>query len=72
MLKSNSMKVNNLYQRLLEYSFDAIAIHKDNKIAYLNEMSGKNSGRCLHRRISLARSIFDFIHPVLAGIWKIA
>ena len=38
-----------LYQRLLEQSFDAIAIHKDNKIAYLNRRAARDSWCCLAR-----------------------
>ena len=51
-----------LYQRLLEQSFDAIAIHKDKKIAYLNEKAAKILGAASPEELS-GRPIFDMIHP---------
>ena len=51
-----------LYKRLLEQSFDAIAIHKDGKIAFLNEKAAKILGAAKPEDL-IGRSIFDFIHP---------
>jgi PAS domain S-box-containing protein len=51
-----------LYQRLLEQTFDAIAIHKDKKIAYLNERAVKILGAASAEEL-IGRSIFDLIHP---------
>ena len=50
------------YLRLLEQSFDAIAIHKDKKIAFLNERAAKILGASKPEDI-IGRSIFQFIHP---------
>ena len=50
-----------LYQRLLEQSFDAIAIHKDKKIAYLNEKAAKILGAASPEEL-IGSSIFDMIH----------
>jgi len=51
-----------LYQRLLEQSFDAIAIHKDNKIAYLNRRAAEILGAASPEEL-IGRPIFDLIHP---------
>jgi PAS domain S-box-containing protein len=51
-----------LYQRLLEMTFDATAIHKDKKIAYLNEKAVKILGAASAEEL-IGRSIFDLIHP---------
>jgi len=50
------------YLRLLEQSFDAIAIHKDKKIAFLNERAAKILGAGKPEDL-IGRSIFQFIHP---------
>jgi len=50
------------YQRLLLQSFDAIAIHKDKKIAYLNQSATKILGAASHEEL-IGRPIFDLIHP---------
>jgi two-component system sporulation sensor kinase A len=50
------------YLRLLEQSFDAIAIHKDKKIVFLNERAAKILGAGRPEDI-IGRSIFQFIHP---------
>jgi PAS domain S-box-containing protein len=51
-----------IYLRLLEQSFDAIAIHKDKKIAFLNERAAKILGADRPEDL-IGRSIFQFIHP---------
>jgi PAS domain S-box-containing protein len=51
-----------MFRRLLEQSFDAIAIHKDNKIAFLNERAGEILGASKSEDL-IGRSIFEFIHP---------
>lgn len=50
------------YLRLLEQSFDAIAIHKDKKIAFLNERAAKILGAGKPEDL-IGKSIFQFIHP---------
>ncbi|MDO8873197.1 MAG: PAS domain S-box protein [Methanoregula sp.] len=50
------------YRRLLEQSFDAIAIHKNKKIAFLNEKATKIPGAATPQDL-IGRSIFDLIHP---------
>jgi len=50
------------YRRLLEQSFDAIAIHKNKKIAFLNESAAKILGAATPQDL-IGRSIFDLIHP---------
>jgi PAS domain S-box-containing protein len=49
------------YQRLLEQSFDAIAIHKDRKIAYLNKRAAEILGAASPEDL-IDRPIFDLIH----------
>jgi PAS domain S-box-containing protein len=51
-----------MYRLLLEQSFDAIAIHKEGKIAFLNERAAKILGAARPEDLT-GRSIFDFIHP---------
>ena len=51
-----------LYQRLLEQSFDAIAIHKDGKIAYLNKRAAEILGAASPEDL-IDRPIFDLIYP---------
>jgi PAS domain S-box-containing protein len=55
-------KSEKMYKRLLEQSFDAIAIHKEGKIAYLNERAAKILGAARPEDL-VGRPIFDFIHP---------
>ena len=55
-------KSEQMYKRLLEQSFDAIAIHKEGKIVFLNERAAKILGAAKHEDLT-GRSIFDFIHP---------
>ncbi len=50
------------YRCLLEQSFDAIAIHKNKKIAFLNEKAAKILGAATPQDL-IGRSIFDLIHP---------
>jgi PAS domain S-box-containing protein len=50
------------YQQLLEQSFDAIAIHKNKKIAFLNERAAKILGAGKPEDM-IGRSIFQLIHP---------
>ena len=50
------------YRHLLEQSFDAIAIHKNQKIAFLNEKAAKILGAATPQDL-IGRSIFDLIHP---------
>ena len=48
MLRNSSAKVNNYTSgKILEQSFDAIAIYKDNKITYLNRRAAADPGCCL-------------------------
>jgi len=49
------------YRRLLEQSFDAIAIHKNQKISYLNDKAAKILGAATPQDL-IGRSIFDLIH----------
>jgi len=49
------------YRCLLEQSFDAIAIHKNKKIAFLNEKAAKILGAATPQDL-IGRSIFDLIH----------
>ncbi len=51
-----------MYKHLLEQSFDAIAIHKEGKIAFLNEKAAKILGAASAEEL-IGRSIFDLIHP---------
>jgi PAS domain S-box-containing protein len=51
-----------MYKHLLEQSFDAIAIHKEGKIAFLNEKAAKILGASSSEEL-IGRSIFDLIHP---------
>ena len=50
------------HRRLLEQSFDAIAIHKNQKISFLNEKAAKILGAATPQDL-IGRSIFDLIHP---------
>jgi PAS domain S-box-containing protein len=51
-----------LYQHLLEQSFDAIAIHKEGKIASVNEKAARILGAARPEDLE-GKSIFEFIHP---------
>ncbi len=51
-----------MYKHLLEQSFDAIAIHKEGKITFLNEKVAKILGASAVEEL-IGRSIFDLIHP---------
>jgi PAS domain S-box-containing protein len=55
-------KSEQMYKRLLEQSFDAIAIHKQGKITFLNERAAKVLGAAKPEDL-IGRPIFDFIHP---------
>jgi PAS domain S-box-containing protein len=55
-------KSEQIYKRLLEQSFDAIAIHKQGKITFLNERAAKVLGAAKPEDL-IGRPIFDFIHP---------
>jgi PAS domain S-box-containing protein len=50
------------FKRLLEQSFDAIAVHKEGKIVFLNERAAKILGAANPEDLA-GRPIFDFIHP---------
>jgi PAS domain S-box-containing protein len=50
------------FQRLLELSFDSLVIHKNNKVAFLNEKAAKILGAASPQDI-IGRSILDFVHP---------
>jgi PAS domain S-box-containing protein len=50
------------FQRLLELSFDAIAIYKNKKIAFLNEKAAKILGAASPQDL-IGRSILDIVHP---------
>ena len=50
------------FQRLLELTFDAIAIHKDKKITFLNEKAAKILGAASPQDL-IGRSMLDFVHP---------
>jgi len=50
------------FQRLLELTFDAIAIHKDKKIIFLNEKAAKILGAASPQDL-IGRSMLDFVHP---------
>ena len=50
------------FKRLLEQSFDAIAVHKEGKIVFLNERAAKILGAAKPEDLT-GRPIFDFIHP---------
>ena len=50
------------YKRLLEQTFDAIAIHKEGKIAFLNDRAAKILGAARPEDL-IGKSIFEFIHP---------
>jgi two-component system sporulation sensor kinase A len=51
-----------LSRRLLEQSFDAIAIHKEGKIAFVNEKAVKIL-RAASPEDIVGKSIFEFVHP---------
>jgi PAS domain S-box-containing protein len=51
-----------MYKRLLEQTFDAIAIHKEGKIAFLNDKAAKILGAARPEDL-IGKSIFEFIHP---------
>ncbi len=51
-----------MFKHLLEQSFDAIAIHKEGKIAFLNEKAAEILGAASAEEL-IGRSIFDLIHP---------
>ena len=51
-----------MYKRLLEHTFDAIAIHKEGKIAFLNDRAAKILGAARPEDL-MGKSIFEFIHP---------
>jgi PAS domain S-box-containing protein len=51
-----------MYKRLLEQRFDAIAIHKEGKIAFLNDRAAKILGASRPEDL-MGKSIFEFIHP---------
>jgi PAS domain S-box-containing protein len=51
-----------MYKRLLEQTFDAIAIHKKGKIAFLNGKAAKILGAARPEDL-IGKSIFEFIHP---------
>jgi PAS domain S-box-containing protein len=55
-------KSEKMYKSLLEQSFDAIAIHKEGKITFLNERAAKVLGAAKPEDLT-GRPIFDFIHP---------
>jgi PAS domain S-box-containing protein len=55
-------KSEQIYKRLLEQLFDAIAIHKQGKITFLNERAAKVLGAAKPEDL-IGRPIFDFIHP---------
>jgi PAS domain S-box-containing protein len=50
------------FQRLLGLSFDSLVIHKNNKVAFLNENAAKILGAASPQDI-IGRSILDFVHP---------
>jgi PAS domain S-box-containing protein len=50
------------YRCLLEQTFDAIIIHKDKKISFLNERAARILGASTPRNL-VGRSIFDLIPP---------
>lgn len=51
-----------MYKQLLEQSFDAIAIHKEGKITFLNEKAAAILGAARPDDL-IGKAIFDFIHP---------
>jgi PAS domain S-box-containing protein len=51
-----------MFKHLLEQSFDAIAIHKEGKIAFLNERAAEILGAASAEEL-IGRPIFDLIHP---------
>jgi PAS domain S-box-containing protein len=51
-----------MYKGLLEQTFDAITIHKEGKIAFLNERAAKILGAARPEDL-MGKSIFEFIHP---------
>jgi PAS domain S-box-containing protein len=61
-IENQLRKSEQLYQRLLEQSFDAIAIHKDKKIVFLNERAAEILGGASPEEL-IGRHIFDLIHP---------
>jgi PAS domain S-box-containing protein len=50
------------FRRLVERTFDAIAIHKERKIVFLNESAAKILGAARPEDL-IGRSIFEYIHP---------
>ena len=50
------------YRRLLEQSFDAIAIHKEGKITLVNDATVAILGASTQEQL-IGKSIYDFIHP---------
>jgi PAS domain S-box-containing protein len=50
------------YRHLLEQSFDAVAVHKNKEIAFVNEKAAKILGAATTQDL-VGRSIFDLIHP---------
>lgn len=50
------------YRCLLEQSFDAVAIHKNEKIAFLNERAARILGAGTPQDL-VGRPLFDLIHP---------
>ena len=61
-IEKQLQKSEQIYKRLLEQSFDAIAIHKQGKITFLNERAAKVLGAAKPEDL-IGRPIFDFIHP---------
>jgi len=61
-IEKQLQKSEQLFKRLLEQSFDAIAVHKDGKIVFLNERAAKILGAAKPEELT-GRPIFDFIHP---------
>jgi PAS domain S-box-containing protein len=55
-------KSEQMYKSLLELTFDAIAVHKEGKIAFLNDRAAKILGAARPEDL-MGRSIFEFIHP---------
>jgi PAS domain S-box-containing protein len=50
------------FRRLVEQTFDAISIHKDKKIAFLNKRAVRILGAARPEDL-IGRSIFEYIHP---------
>jgi two-component system, NarL family, sensor histidine kinase ComP len=51
-----------MYKSLLEHTFDAIAIHKEGNIVFLNDRAAKILGAAKPEDL-MGKSIFEFIHP---------